>query len=67
MGHNGFGMFGFWYWIIILFIVVGLLPIIKRNFTQTEKNEDSALEILKKRLAKGEITPDEFEELKGKL
>jgi len=66
MGHYGFGMFGFGFWILIIILIIIILPILRNNFTPITK-EENALEILKKRLAKGEITPEEYDELKKKL
>jgi putative membrane protein len=67
---HGSGMwFGGWFWIVIILIVVfvflrargGNCPIINRN------TQETPLEILKKRYAKGEITKEEFEEMKKNL
>lgn len=39
----------------------------KTMYTKIEKNDDDPLTILKKRLAKGEITKAEYEDLKSAL
>jgi putative membrane protein len=61
-GHHFWGMHMFWwvFWIIILIWIFATpydLP------GQRKKNE-TPLEILKKRFAKGEITKEEFDEKK---
>ncbi len=59
-GHDGYGMGGFmWiFWILIIVLVVFLL----RSATSRGGNssEDTAEEILRKRLASGEISEEEF-------
>lgn len=55
---------GFWmliFWAVIIYIIISL-------FNKTNNDDKkSALEILKERLAKGEISIEEFDELKDKL
>lgn len=53
-------------WIFWLILIVLVLIGIKVIFQQ-RGDSDSALEILKKRYAKGEITKEEFEEQKKTL
>ncbi|MGA1931729.1 SHOCT domain-containing protein [Arcobacter sp. YIC-464] len=55
---HGFAMFIFW--IIIFFILFSLL-------NKKEHKKDSAIEILQKRLAKGEISKEQYEEIKKTL
>jgi putative membrane protein len=55
------GMMLFW----VLLIAVGLYLLYR--FINDRKEELSPIEILKVRLAKGEITLDEFEQLSKKL
>jgi len=60
-GGGGIGMVLFW-----ILIVVGIVVVIKwtagRRTPHTET--DSAVEILKKRYARGEISKEEFERMK---
>jgi putative membrane protein len=53
---HGLGMVIFWAIIVFLFF-----SLFKSN---NEQKKDSALDILKKRLAKGEITKEQFDEIK---
>lgn len=66
MGTGGFWMFPFFPMIIlvvILYFVFGR----NRGCWSGHGSGESAIEILKKRYAKGEITKDEFEEMKKDL
>jgi putative membrane protein len=74
-GHEGM-MWGFgWWWMMIFWIVaiVGLILLIKWIFEKgrtdrgTSQTGESALDILKKRYAKGEINKEEFEQKKKDL
>lgn len=78
MGH-GMGWGGMWFgwifWLIIIILVVWGVVSIVRN-SQNRRSADhqklsesleSPLEILKKRYARGEITKEEFEEMKKEL
>ena len=63
-GHMGFGWI-FWF----ILIIAGTWLVInatKRNNVNINSSE-SALDILKKRYARGEITSEQFEEMKQKL
>ena len=66
MGTGGFWMFPFF---PIIILVVILYLVFGRNHRRWSGHDscDSALETLKKRYAKGEITKDEFEEMKKDL
>ncbi|MCF8241557.1 MAG: SHOCT domain-containing protein [Melioribacteraceae bacterium] len=70
MFHDGFmgGMsFGWLFWIVVIVLVVYLIVrFANQQNTRTTSNE-SALDILKKRYARGEITKEEFDEMKNDL
>ncbi len=65
-----FGMDGFWFggifWIVILVLVIWLVLDSKNksNSRTPNKGFDDPLEILKFRYAKGEITKEQFEQMK---
>jgi len=69
----GWGMgFGFgWllmllFWVILILGVVYIIKLIAVGAKKVEK-EETALDILKKRYAKGEISKEEFEKIKNDL
>ncbi len=71
-GMDGYGMgYGIWgiLWLIFLILVIiGLILLIRYLWEGGRfKREDSALEILKKKYARGEISKEEFEEKKKDL
>ncbi len=66
---HGFGMgFGWLLWIIV---IIGLVWIVANGFNrqgaESARKEDSSLEILNKRYARGEISTEEFERMKREL
>jgi putative membrane protein len=72
----GYGMEWFWPIIMVVFwvaVIVGIIFLIRwlvistRTGSRGARSEDSALEILKKRYARGEIDKQEFEEKKKDL
>ncbi|MTI88491.1 MAG: SHOCT domain-containing protein [Balneolaceae bacterium] len=68
-GFNGFGggwMMVFWWGLIIAAIFV-LFRLIANRGSNPLHNQESALDILKRRYAKGEIDKNEFEEKKEDL
>jgi putative membrane protein len=59
---SGMWIFGLIFWILIL---IGLVLLIKYLWEgRGARKEESALEILKKKYARGEISKEEFEEKK---
>ncbi|QQS59940.1 SHOCT domain-containing protein [Candidatus Peregrinibacteria bacterium] len=58
--------FGFLFFFIFWGIVIYLAFIAFKHFTE-KKDGETPLELLKKRLAKGGITEEEFERIKKKL
>lgn len=56
---HGLGMLIFW--LIIFFLIFSLF------FKDKEEKKETPLDILKKRLARGEISVDEYNELKDSL
>lgn len=71
MDSYGYGMMSGGYWIIALIfwllVLIGLVLLIKYLWEGGAKKEESALELLKKRYARGEISKEEFEEKKKDL
>jgi putative membrane protein len=61
-GHHFGGMHFFWWFFWLIFILWAYRT--SRKNTSQQSKEDNSLEILKKRFAKGEITKDEYEEMK---
>ena len=73
-GHHmdmGFGFFGGGIFMLLFWalVIVGIIYLVK-HFSGSEKDSekgDRAIEILKERYAKGEITKEEFEQKKKEL
>jgi len=69
----GWGIgFGFGWFLMILFwvlLILGIVYIVKLIAGNTKKaeKEETALDILKKRYAKGEINKEEFDKMKDDL
>jgi putative membrane protein len=57
---SGWGIFALVFWILV---IVGLALLIKYLW-ERRSGQESALDVLKKRYARGEITKEEFEEKK---
>jgi putative membrane protein len=64
-GHHFGGMHFFW-WFFWVIIILWAYRASRKNTNQPTKGDES-LEILKKRFASGEITKDEYEEMKKVL
>lgn len=69
-----YGMwYGMWFWyiylLIFLWVIIGLIVFTYKNINNNKNmwNNNTALDILKKRLASGEILEKEFDSLKNKL
>jgi len=66
---GGFGM-GFM-WIILIIIIIAVILLAKGYFSpakrESEPKVESALDVLKERYARGEISKEEFEEKKRDL
>ena len=73
MNGMGGGMwFGWLFWLVIIALVVwGVIAIVNSNRGQTQAPPlppgNDAMEILKKRYARGEISQEEFEQMKKDL
>lgn len=71
MDGYGYGMMGGGYWILGLIfwilVIIGLVLLIKYLWEGGSVRKDSAIEILKKKYASGEISKEEFEEKKKDL
>lgn len=70
MGWGGFG-FGwlsmlFW-WVFIILAIVAIVKWLSNNQNSTKREGDNALDILKERYAKGEVTKEQFEQMKKDL
>jgi putative membrane protein len=66
MGYGGM-LFGLLFWILIIVIAYLLIKwLVEQNKTRSA-GEKSALDIAKERYARGEITKEEFEEMKKRL
>jgi putative membrane protein len=62
-GYGGWWILGFIFWILLFIGIVLLIKYLWEHGGAKAENE-SALEILKKRYANGEISKEEFEEKK---
>ena len=63
---GGWGILGLIFWILV---IIGLVLLIKYLWEggTAKRGQESALEILKERYARGEISKEEFEEKKKDL
>jgi putative membrane protein len=66
-GGGGYMWFGWIFWLILLgFIIWAVVTIINKSQIGSRNSQtgESALEILKKRFAKGEITKEQYDQMK---
>jgi putative membrane protein len=66
-GHMPFGYGGIFMWIILLVLIGVIIYLISSKGKLVQHDEETPLEILKKRYAKGEISKQEFEKMKKDL
>ena len=71
MWHDGFGWFGLgWFWVVLFWgLLIGLVVwlVVKLSKRDSTQSKSSALDIAKERYAKGEISKEEFEQIKKDL
>ncbi len=73
MWHTMWGWGGMWFGWLVWLAIIGLIiwgvksMVNKSQETSTQDRDQSPLEILKKRYARGEISDEEFEEKKRRL
>ncbi len=61
-------MFGWVFWILLLVIIIWVVfKLLNKNMNTPNTKSESAMDILKRRYAKGEITKEEFEQMKRDL
>ncbi|MCF7805964.1 MAG: SHOCT domain-containing protein [Candidatus Marinimicrobia bacterium] len=74
-GSMGFGMgFGWIIWLLIIGVAIWAVvrltnqnPPNQQSYHNVDSSKETPLDILKKRFARGEITQDEFNEMRKKL
>ena len=67
-GMFGGMWFGWIFWIFLLVVIIWVVSqLLNKNQNSTNYKSESAMDILKKRYAKGEITKAEFEQMKNDL
>lgn len=68
MMHNGYGGLIMWILLIVgIILIVFLVAQLSKDKGSESKPQENALDILKKRYARGEITKEEFEQMKQEL
>ena len=66
-GHWFGGGFMWFFWILLIVAIVWAVNTIANNSSNTADSQQTALDILKKRYAQGDIDRDEFEQIKKNL
>lgn len=73
MFHDGFFMGGMWFGWIFWIAIIGLIIYLilrqtnRRNNNKIVNKDETPLDILKKRYARGEITKEEFDKIKSDI
>lgn len=61
-------MFGGIFWLLLLAVIVWFVfQLLNKNQNTDNTKSESAMDILNKRYAKGEVTKEEYEEMKRNL
>jgi putative membrane protein len=66
-GVGGYMWFGWIFWLILLGVIIwAVVTIINKSQISSRNNQpgESALDILKKRFAKGELTKEQYDQMK---
>ncbi len=66
---GGMGFFSIFFWILAIVGIILLVVWLSRKIPERQNNmiEESAMNILKKRYALGEISKEEYEEMKKEI
>lgn len=72
MHYNGTGMMGYGWggifmWLLLIVVGIILVSAVLKGSNNTSEKNDTPIEILKKRYARGEISKEEFERMKKDL
>ncbi len=65
--YGGWEIFMMLFWLVILIVVVLSVVRILKNHESNTSNGSGSIDIVKERYAKGEITKEQFEQLKKDL